>query len=149
MSLITAGYFRDYHRQKEPDFPDDFINLHIPNAEVELMLLCDDLFDEIEVLAEQDPGSLDKKEIRQLTVFKNAAAEFTMASVIPQINLQVTEGGVLQSNEQSDMGTTVKVLSPTQTQKLIDIYKSKAERFISVYVPTAGGLTAAYTGEDS
>jgi len=148
MSLIDAAYFQGYHKQKEADFPTDFIGKHIPNAEVELMLLTGDLFDEMETLAGKDPGSLDTKETRKLTVFKNAAAELVMASVIPQLNLVVTDGGVLQSNEQSELGTTVKVLSPSQTQKLIAIYKDKAERLISVYLPSIGGLTSAWTGEE-
>lgn len=146
MSLITADFFRDYHTQTAERFPDSRLTPHIFNAEEELIsILGDSVFEEVEAIAELPAP--DKLQTRKLTAFKNAAAELTMYSLIPSLNLHVTDQGIQTSEKQAEFGGTgYQTLSANQVKILQAVYYDKAYELISKYIPSTGGLLPVYSG---
>lgn len=150
MSLIDAGYFQTYKKQKEEDFPATFLELHIPNGEIDLMgMVGDEAYAEVEAIKEKAEAERTKKEKRKLRAFQNAEAELTMADVIPDINLVVGDMGIIQSSHTQNFGQgTFKIASPEQIEKLVEMYKNKAARLVDRYVEGTLGIVGTAVIED-
>lgn len=150
MSLIDAAFFQTYHRQKEEDFPTDFLGLHIPNGEIDLMdLVGDEVYSEVEAILEKPEGERSKDESRKLRAFQNAEAELTIADVIPDVNLVVADTGIIQSSHTVSFGEgTFKIASPKDIEKLVELYKQKAARLVDRYVDGSLGIVGKGVFDD-
>jgi hypothetical protein len=149
MSLITPQFFRDYHTQTVDRFPDPRVTPHIFNAEEELITLAGETaVEEVEAIAELPESERSKADARKLTAFQNAAAELTMYSLIPSLNLNVTDQGIQTGEKQVEFGGSgYQTLSANQVEKLQSVYYEKAYKLISRYIPTGGGVLPVFTGE--
>lgn len=150
MSLITATNFRDYHKKKDTDFPDSLVNLHITNGENEIInIVGESVLESVEALAEKETRT--PKEERQLQNFINALCELTMCSLLPVLNEIPSDMGLMiASNTGAKFGEGgFQIASPSQIDKMISQHRDQANRLISKYSTTAGGiLPTAVDGDD-
>lgn len=141
MSIITPGYFRDYLKKKAEDFPDTFLDIHIPNGEIELSGIAgDDTFSDVETLDEKPEIELTKEEKRKLNAFKAALAETVMGQVIPHLNLVPSDQGIVTSSDKQFGTVTFRILTPQQITELQNQYRAKAYMLIQKYVTDTGGI---------
>lgn len=150
MSLIDSTFFQSYHRQKEEDFSTTFLDLHIPNAEIDLMnMVSDEVYADAEAILEKPENERTKEEKRKLKAFQNAEAELTMADVIPDINLVVGDSGIIQSSHTQDFGQgTFKIASPKDIDNLVEMWQKKATRLLDRYVEGSMGIVGRAVGEE-
>lgn len=150
MSLIDAVFFQTYHRQKEEDFPENFLSLHIPNGELELIDLAgEETFQEVEAIKAKAEGDRTAEEKRMLAAFHSALAELTMADVIPGVNLVVGDVGIVQSSHTQNFGEgTFKIASPKDIEALVEIYKQKAARLVDRYIEASMGIVGKAVFEE-